>query len=131
MKLFDCLFYKMYKLINFFGNTDFYPEANAWFISSTFLWLNMLTILGIVELRLGKALTDKAYVIPFSILYLGLTYIYFFRKERYENIVQKYDKQIAAKKTWGTIAVAVYIILTIVLHLYFSEQRREMALRMK
>ena len=131
MKIFDYLFYKVYKLINFLGNTDFYPEANTWFIASAFLWLNMLTVLGVVELKLGRVLTDKSYVIPFSILYLILTYIYFFRKERYKNILQVYDKQTGSKKRRGTLIVAIYIVGTLVLHFYFSEQRRAMALSMQ
>ncbi len=69
MKIFDYLFYKVYKLINFLGNTDFYPEANTWVISSTLLWLNMLTLLVIVELKLERALTSKI------MLYLFIFYI--------------------------------------------------------
>ena len=128
MKIFDYLFYKVYKLINYFGNTDFYPEYNTWIISSTLLWLNMLTILGIVELKLEKTLTDEVYVIPFFVLYLVFTYIYFFRKERYRKIIETFDKQSDSKRVWGTIAVAVYILATLVLHFYFSERRRAMAL---
>ncbi len=131
MKIFDYLFYKIYKLINSLGNTDFYPEANTWLISSTFLWLNFLTILNFAELRLERAMTSKSYVIVFYILYLILTYIYFLKKDRYKSIVQVYDNQTDAKKMWGTIAVTIYIIVTLVLHLYFSEQRRAMALSMQ
>lgn len=128
MKLFDFLFYKVYKLINFLGNIDFYPEANTWFISSTFLWLNFLTILNFAELRLERALTNKIYVIAFYILFLILTYMYFLGKDRFKSIVHIYDKHAGTKKIWGTIAVAIYIIVTLVLHLYFSEQRRTMVL---
>ncbi len=128
MKIFDYLFYKIYKLINFLGNTDFYPESNTWLISSTFLWLNILTILNLVELTLERALTNKWYVIVLYILYLILTYKYFLGKDRYKNIIQCYDKQMGIKKMWGTITVVIYIFATIVLHLYFSEARRGMLL---
>lgn len=129
MKLFDYLFYKIYKLINFLGNTEFYPEGNAWFISSMLLWLNMLTTLNFVELRIERAVTNKVFVIAFYVLYLAATFIYFFRKERYRSIVDNYDKEVSSKKIWGTVIVAVYIIATAVLHFYFSEKRRAMALR--
>ncbi len=131
MKLLDYLFYKIYKLINFLGNTNFYPEGNTWFLSSMCLWLNMLTALNFLELKLGRALTNKTYVIIFYILYLLVTFIYFFRKERYKKILENYDKQETSKKIWGTIIVSIYIIITLLLHFYFSEQRREMALRIQ
>lgn len=131
MKLFDYLFYKIYKLINFLGNTEFYPEGSAWFISSMLLWLNMLSALNFIELRIERAVTNKVFVIAFYILYLAATFMYFFRKERYRSILGNYDKEPASKKLWGTVIVAVYIITTAVLHFYFSEQRREMALRMQ
>lgn len=131
MKIFDYLFYKVYKLINHLGNTDFYPEANTWFISSTFLWLNFLAILNFTELRLERALTNKSYVIVFYIIYLILTYIYFLKNDRYKSIIQAYDKQTGTAKKWGTIAVAIYILVTLLFHFYFSEQRRAMALSMQ
>jgi len=130
MKLFDYLFYKFYKLINFFGNTDFYPEGNTWFLSSMCLWLNMLTALNFIELRLGRSLTNKTYVIIFYILYLAITFIYFFRKERYQKIVENYDAQPKSKKMRETIIVSIYVIVSLILHFHFSEQRREMALNM-
>lgn len=129
MKLLDYLFYKFYKLINFLGNTEFYPEGNAWFASSMLLWLNMLTALNFIELRLERAVTNKVYVIVFYVLYLVTTFIYFFRNERYRDIINRYNNESGAKKLWGTLIVASYIIITAVLHFYFSEQRREMALR--
>ncbi|HNM33060.1 MAG TPA: hypothetical protein PKM51_09905 [Chitinophagales bacterium] len=130
MKLFDYLFYKIYKLINFFGNTDFYPEGNSWFLSSMCLWLNMLAALNFTELRLGRAFINKSYVIILYVLYLTITFIYFFRRERYKKIVENYDEQPQSKKTMGSIIVSIYVIVTLVLHFYFSEHRREMALNM-
>lgn len=129
MKLLDYLFYKFYKLINFLGNTEFYPEGNAWFASSMLLWLNMLTALNFIELRLERAVTNNVYVIVFYVLYLTATFIYFFRNERYRGIINRHNKESGAKKLWGTLIVAVYIIITAILHFHFSEQRREMALR--
>lgn len=131
MKLFDYLFYKIYKLINFFGNTDFYPEANAWFLTSMCLWLNMLTIFSIIELRLGRVITIIIYAIIFYILYLGLTFIYFFRKERYIKIVEYYDEQSKSKKLRGTIIVSFYVLVTLILEFYFSERCREMILNIQ
>ncbi len=128
MKLFDYLFYKIYKLINFLGNDDFYPEANTWLISSTFLWLNFLTVLNIVELILKQALSNQIFVIVLYILYMLLTYAYFFRKSRYKLILELYGQQNTVKSKWGTIGVAAYTFVTLVLHLYFSEERRAMAL---
>jgi len=131
MKLFDYLFYKIYKLINFFGNTDFYPEANAWFLSSMCLWLNMLTIFSIIELRLGRVLTIIIYLIIFYILYLAFTFIYFFRKERYIKIVEYYNEQSKSKKLRGTIIVIFYVLVTLILEFYFSERCREMILNIQ
>ena len=131
MKLFDYLFYKIYKLINFFGNTDFYPEANAWFFTSMCLWLNMLTIFSIIELRLGRVLTIIIYLIIFYILYLAFTFIYFLRKERYIKIVEYYDEQSKSKKLRGTIIVSLYVLVTIILEFYFSERCREMILNIQ
>jgi|SRR6478672_13407354 len=131
MKLFDYLFYKIYKLIIFFGNTDFYPEGNAWFLSSMCLWLNALTVLNIFEIMLGRQLIIKSYVIIFYVLGLAMTFIYFFSKDRFKKIVKNYDGKPQSKKMVGTIIVSIYVIATLVLHFYFSEHRREMSLKMR
>lgn len=131
MKIYDYLFYKIYKLINLLGNTDFYPEANTWFISSTFVWLNMLTILNFFELRLGRALTNTGVVIVLYVLYLVLNYVYFFNKNRYKDIVQRYDQQTSFSKVRGSLIVGVYILATLVFHFYFAEMRRAMTLNAK
>lgn len=131
MKWYDYLFYKIYKLTSYLGNKDFYPESIAWFFSAMCIWLNMLAILNFTELKLGKTLTDKAYVFIFYVVYLLLTFIYFFRKERFKRIVWAYDKEDKRKKIWGTVVVSMYVIATLVFHFYFAEQRRDMALRMQ
>lgn len=127
MKLLDYLFYKVYKLINYLGNDDFYPEANAWFISTTFLWLNFLTLLNVAEINLEKSLTQTWGVVVFYILFLVATYIFFFRKERYKKILEIYKGQTGINRKWGTILILVYIAATIALHFYFSEKRRSIS----
>lgn len=126
---YDYLFYKFYTLVGFLGNKELHPEIHAWFCASMCIWLNMLTALNIIELQIGSPLTNKTYVIIFYAVYLLLNYIYFFRKERFKRFLKLYDKEDSKKKLWGTIVVISYVIITLVLHFYFSEQRREMALK--
>ena len=129
MKLFDYLFYKVYKLINYFGNTDFYPELNSWFITAMLVWLNFLTVLYVAELRLERSLTGSTFIIPFYMLYLILSYKFLIGKARYKTIIETYDTKVSNNKYWGSMAVAIYVIATLIFHFYFSEQRKTMALQ--
>ncbi|MGN6495303.1 MAG: hypothetical protein ACTHLE_25175 [Agriterribacter sp.] len=128
MKLFDYLFYRIYKLINFLGNTEFYPEGSAWFISVMFIWLNLLTILNFIELKIGRSVTNIYVVIPIYILFLFATFFHLFRKEYYKKILEKYNQSANQNNSLRIILVSLYVATTVILHLYFSEQRRAMAL---
>lgn len=127
MYLFNYLFYKVYKLIVFLGNSEFYPEGNAWFVSSMFLWLNMLTLLNFIEIRIGRPMSEPFFVILFYIIYLIVTYLYFFKRSRYLVIIDTLKKEEGSKKNTGTIMASFYIVMTVVLHLFFSEERRALS----
>ena len=129
MKAVDYLFYKIYRLINFFGNTDFYPEANTWFLSFSLIGLNLLTILNIVELKVGGSVISTELVVILLVLYILATYVYFLKGNRYKKIIEKFSNETGTKKKWGSVIVAIYVLMTLVAYYYTAGQLRAMALR--
>jgi ABC-type branched-subunit amino acid transport system permease subunit len=131
MKAVDYLFYKIYKLINYFGNTDFYPEANTWFLTFSLIGLNLITILNIIELKVRGSVLSIELTVILLILYIVATYMYFFRGDRYKKIILEFNNQTGTRKKWGSMLVALYILITLVVYYYYADQRRAMILSMQ
>lgn len=125
MRFYNYLFYKLYEYAGFVGNKKAFPEIYSWFFSSFFLWLNVLSILKYIEIRVKKEMVSFLFMIILFAVYLFATYIYYIKKGRYQKVLQIYGKEKGAQKIIGSIAIGIYIIITIVLYFYLVERWRE------
>lgn len=122
MKIFDFLFFKVYKWIyKKWGEQDF-PHWTALYIVSFMMLTNIASILVICQffglnIFLRKS-TPKIEIIFIAILVLGFNYFLFLHKKKYLTIVDYYSKMTINKK--NNLILWLYICTSILFFLFLT-----------
>ena len=114
MKPFDYLFFKLYKLFVWSGDINLFQEFKAWLFSSILVWLNILTVIGIVERGRDRPLLNEYLIWIFYVGYFVFTYWYLFNSDRYAGVLARYESNNRKQNSYGSIMVGTYIIITII-----------------
>ena len=91
------------------------PEYTAFFSISFLLYLNLFTILILVELATGFAIHKQINVIPLVLTLLGiaaLNYFIFLQKGKYKKMVKQFGKENLTEKKRRFIWCLVYVIFS-------------------
>lgn len=123
-KVYNFLFYCIYKFASFLGNTVFRSEALALVGISAILWYNFLTAIILYEIY-SKRVIDAAILL--SLIFVAniiLNYLYFFRKDRARKIVAQFDSE--PKSILRLVLTIIYIIASVFGYYYYAGVRRDM-----
>lgn len=126
MKLADYLFSKFYRLVTWLGSTGVFSATKSCLFSVSMIGLNLLTVLNVAELVSKKRLLNIVTVLILIILYGCCMSAYYFRGDRYKQIISKYDEQSGSSKNPGSVLVIFYVIATLIAYYYFAGQRHRM-----
>ena len=91
-------------------------EAVFAYISKVLTWLNMLTIIAVIELLgfpiLDSTLLEERFVLAFLFAWSLHLYMHLYRGERYKQIVREFEDEDAASHRRGTVAVLCYSVFS-------------------
>lgn len=116
MNCFNFLFYKSYKISLFLGNEDFYPEIKAWFLTILFPWLNILSLLIILENELIISNEVFRFILFSTSFFWIASYIYYIINRNYVKVLLVQEK---SNIKYGNLWFAIYTISTFIIYFGF------------
>ena len=116
MKPIRYLYYRIYAwMLRMWGETDV-PQFSALCLTTMLTWLNMLTIIDVIELLgfpiLDSTLLEERFVLAFLFAWSLHLYMHLYRGERYKQIVREFEDEDAASHRRGTVAVLCYSVFS-------------------
>ncbi len=116
MKPIRYLYYRIYAwMLRMWGETDV-PQFSAFCLTTMLTWLNMLTIIDVIELLgfpiLDSTLLEERFVLAFLFAWSLHLYMHLYRGERYKQIVREFEDEDAASHRRGTVAVLCYSVFS-------------------
>jgi len=122
MKLYKYLFFKFYSFSKSFGSVGVANEANAWFNTTLFLYLNFISIKFLIEIIAKKIVFYSLTDLILPVLIGFFVYYNSVRKNNYliyENLFAKKNKS-----SLGSILIACYCIISIAAFFYLDSLHR-------
>lgn len=125
MRLIDYLFFKLYKTALKTSLSDMPVFAGAAY-TSCLISLNIIEVLVLLsKLDIIPSLKLLGpYIAYFMLLSLSLVLIYFFKNQRYDQIVKKYSTESDHSRRAGNAYVRLYVIITIIVIFVLAFFRR-------
>jgi hypothetical protein len=114
-------YFRIYKALTKVKTNDT-PALNAMILLIILQSFNVLTIFGIINYYCNLDFTKQQVIIGGLSLYIILlipNYIYLFREK--DKIVKRYNNETKEDKTWGTIGLLTYIVVTVTIFFVLGE----------
>lgn len=129
MKLYQYLFYKFYSLSKLMETGNIVSAANAYFMVSILLGLNILGAMCVVNLLLGKIIfTGFTFYI---LLFFPLVFVYYgsLYKQKYLISNKLFKDQSRERKIVGTVFVIIYCVTSFWLIYHYGTLMRSRILK--
>ncbi len=111
MKFFNFLFYKSYRLALQLGNEGFYPEVNAWFLATLLPWLNLFSIIILLENNNRISEAVGGVIMISSSVFWVLGYVFCIIKKNYIKILSS-QEDLSSKDGNSNILFYSYLLIT-------------------
>lgn len=101
------------------GNEGFYPEAVAWSLTILFPWLNLLSVLIVLEN--SNIISKNLFwiLLNFSFVFWIYTFVYYIVKRKFIHILKE-QKELEGKRKYSNIIFYTYLLVTGVVYFYFT-----------
>ena len=113
------IFYKFYQFSKFIGS-EVANEINATFNTVLLLWFNTITLKYIIEKNINEIILDSTGEGCLFVLTALLIYFQSIYKKRYTLYFPLFEKQNPTQKRLGTIAMLLYLDLSIFLFFHYD-----------
>ena len=121
MNFLKFLFYKSYRLAISLGNEGFYPEINAWFLTTLLVWGNIASVLILLKYYLVISKSIFKIMLYAAFILWVLTFIYFIKGGNYKLILEEIQKETLVVRKRKSILTWIYTIFSLVIYLYLSD----------
>jgi len=111
MRIYNYIFFKIYQILTLFDESPTF--ATIMVMCWLFLFNSFTLIDFLIRSNDVSVFSDKYVSISFSILILAIHSLYFYHKDKYVYIIEKYEKESKKLSIYGTLSVILYIFLSI------------------
>ncbi len=118
MKFFNFLFYKSYKLAIHLGNEGFYPEVKAWFLATFLPWLNLFSIIILLENNDIVSKEVGKFIIVSSSLFWILSFVFCIIKKNHIKILASQENS-SLNNNFSNILYYSYFLITCIIYFVF------------
>ncbi|MBI9057001.1 MAG: hypothetical protein JEZ01_04440 [Labilibaculum sp.] len=111
MKIYNYLFFKIYQILSVFDES---PTFATIIVMCWLFLFNIFTLFDLLlQMKTVSELLGNITPLPFITVILASHLIYFYRKQKYIIVLDRFIKEGKYSNIFGTIGVVLYIFLSI------------------